>query len=1263
MTLSRTSEPATRTSRGSAAHRSKKSPRFRSLGRRLPEIAVTTVLLVVVFAQRPGRIVRDTKLNLSVDPARFLSEVTHLWDPLSAFGSVPNQAYGYLFPMGPFYAALSALHVSTWVSQRVWLGLLLAVGFWGTVLLAEALTIGGRWSRIAAGVGFALSPIVLAQAHDTAYIIPAVLLPWVILPLVRVEQGRLAIWSGAARSGLAVLLMGGVNATEVFALLVLPVLWFATRKSPLKQAKLAGSWAIAVFLATAWFMLPLWYQAKYWFNAVPYTETSSTTTAIANAAEVLRGGGVWTSFSLAPTWTTAGQMIESNALVIGATAVVAGAGLYGLARRDMPQRVFLGAALIVCGVIVCSGFWGHLGGPFSSTVDSLLGGSLTTFRNVAKFQPVLSLVVALGLAHTLARVGEHWRDSNWIRGRPLLVGALVVVVAALGVSAGPALTGQIYPEGSFTAIPGYWHQAANWLNTRGSMSNTLVIPGSDFADLTWGNPLDQPIQALATVPWANRAVAPVGSVGSTQFLDSIDQLLVEGQPQPGLAEYLARAGVRYLVVENDVAPTDLLGPDPAQVRLVLANEPGLDRVAQFGPVVHPSNFGPDVESIYDPRGATRRIRSLEVYRVRQTPRGNALVTTYPVSSGLMLSGGPQAELALANDGLLHEQAVGLSGDPLSPAFTRTTWIDTDGQQRRDVEYTSLYANSSYLLSPGETAAGKSGPPTQWIVVPGSDHETVSALSGAASVTASSYGPTFSTVPGYQPLSAFLPTSAGSQWQAEPQDDRPWLQIDFDHPVPLHSITITPAAGSSAQTVITRVQVSTNHGAVTSRLAPRSRPQSVRTPGGDATFLRITLVGLGGARGQFAVGPGIIHVGIPGVRVSQSWKVPDDGQSSQGITPSYVFTSPMPNQFAYFKTPDEEPAMNRTFTVPRAAKFAVTGEATPLENLSLEAGQFPTKGTPRSNAATPFVAPCGSGPTLKVDGTSFPTSVTGTLGDVDALRPMTMTVCGPFGNFVGLAPGTHTIRAVTGDAWKITQLTLLGTAPKSASHPPRTIAVTQWGDQTRTVTASAGPAAILNVHQNFSTGWQASVDGRPLRAVQLDGWQQGWILPASAHPQAVDMRFAPDEGFRDVLIAGAGLAGLLAVVALWPSRRQRRRRRSGSPAAYAAGLSTDPEPGRSRAVRASALVLLTAAVFLIAGPLALAVPALVALQRLVPGRAVLPFVCAGAASLAGLSIALRTGYLAGPWLGNGSYTAQALGAVAIAALAASLVPLGRNSREA
>ena len=147
--------------------------------RRYRECLVTVAFFVLMLLQHPGRMVRDTKLDLSVDPGRFLASVTHLWNAQAAFGTVPDQAYGYLFPMGPYYWVGVAFHVPVWIVQRTWFALLLAAAFWGAVKMAEVFKVGTPATRLAGGVAYALSPWILAQGHDTSYILPAALLPWV----------------------------------------------------------------------------------------------------------------------------------------------------------------------------------------------------------------------------------------------------------------------------------------------------------------------------------------------------------------------------------------------------------------------------------------------------------------------------------------------------------------------------------------------------------------------------------------------------------------------------------------------------------------------------------------------------------------------------------------------------------------------------------------------------------------------------------------------------------------------------------------------------------------------------------------------------------------------------------------------------------------------------------------------------------------------------------------------------------------------------
>src|SRR6202795_4804521 len=117
-------------------------------------LLVSAVALALTFAQAPGQISPDTKLDLTANPLRFLARATNLWNSELPFGQAQNQAYGYLFPHGAFFLAGDLLGLPGWVTQRLWWALLLTVGFWGLLRVAEALNdgrgIGTPTSRVIA---------------------------------------------------------------------------------------------------------------------------------------------------------------------------------------------------------------------------------------------------------------------------------------------------------------------------------------------------------------------------------------------------------------------------------------------------------------------------------------------------------------------------------------------------------------------------------------------------------------------------------------------------------------------------------------------------------------------------------------------------------------------------------------------------------------------------------------------------------------------------------------------------------------------------------------------------------------------------------------------------------------------------------------------------------------------------------------------------------------------------------------------------------
>ena len=192
--------------------------------------------LALVFVQAPGLIVDDTKLPVIMAPLTWMKSALHMWSLTVASGSVQDETFGYLFPMAPFFELMHLLHVPVWCAERIWLALLLTVGAWGVIRLAEALGIGKRWARVLAGVAYCIAPIVVDWAAISAALLAVVLLPWVLVPLVRGSRGG-SPRRAAAKSGVAVALMGGVNATVV---VVHPAARRALAAHPIREGRGVG---------------------------------------------------------------------------------------------------------------------------------------------------------------------------------------------------------------------------------------------------------------------------------------------------------------------------------------------------------------------------------------------------------------------------------------------------------------------------------------------------------------------------------------------------------------------------------------------------------------------------------------------------------------------------------------------------------------------------------------------------------------------------------------------------------------------------------------------------------------------------------------------------------------------------------------------------------------------------------------------------------------------------------------------------------------
>jgi len=86
----------------------------------------------------------------------------------------------------------------------------------------------------------------------------------------------------------------------------------------------------------------------------------------------------------------------------------------------------------------------------------------------------------------------------------------------------------------------------------------------------------------------------------------------------------------------------------------------------------------------------------------------------------------------------------------------------------------------------------------------------------------------------------------------------------------------------------------------------------------------------------------------------------------------------------------------------------------------------------------------------------------------------------------------------------------------------------------------GPGRVLVLADNARTGWRATVSGAPLTTTTVDGWAQGFLLPAGA--AEVDLA-APMSPPRTTTVSAVVVLVLLALL-LWPGSRPNRRLEGG-----------------------------------------------------------------------------------------------------------------------
>ena len=363
--------------------------------------------------------------------------------------------------------------------------------------------------------------------------------------------------------------------------------------------------------------------------------------------------------------------------------------------------------------------------------------------------------------------------------------------------------------------------------------------------------------------------------------------------------------------------------------------------------------------------------------------------------------------------------------------------------------------------------------------------------------------------------------------------------------------------------------------------------------------------------------------IPGVSIQESRALPNDVSSvfpaGGASTLSYVMARDRSDPGSFVNL-DAERSIARSFVVPRQASFIANGTVVVHGNVAL----------PKAAADGTVSLACGSGPNVQIDGKNYRTYVRGSRSALLAGQPIPMGLC--VTTPIVLRAGAHAVR-ITASAALIEPATfVLTTQTAPAPTATRAAVTTEWNSEHRQVKVAAGAASILTVHENFNRSWTATADGKKLTAIRVDGWQQGFVLPAGG-AVTVKLTNQPGIDLRLALVFAAVLVLLLLLAALLPARR-------------AARPILGPRPRSGGFIAAASVVAAVVTALLVAGPLVAGLVLLLAAPVWFVSPLTPLLVGAGVAVAGGMMLATTAQY-PGSHAGTFSTAAQIAMALALA----------------
>jgi arabinofuranan 3-O-arabinosyltransferase len=904
-----------------------------------------------LLATRPGMVAADTKEYLYLDPGRLTTGAASMWDPNVGLGTVTHQNIGYLFPMGPYYWLVHALHVPYWVGQRVWMGTLLFAAGTGVLWCCRHLGLVGP-GRVVAALAYTCTPYVIDYlARISAILMPWAALGWMLgLVILAVRRGG---WRYPAVFALVLAVVGGVNATSILLAGLAPALWvvyavIVTREVTARRALAAvGRLAVLGVAVSLWWIAGLWAEGSYGLSILQYTETVPTVARTSLSTEVLRGLGYWFFYGQdkVQPWTDASIPYMEALWLVAVSFLVPVVCLVAGALARWRYRAFA-IGLVVVGTVAAVGTYPYDDpSPLGQVLKSASNGSSVglAMRSSNRVLPVVVLGLALLLGSGVAALLASRPRLGWVAA---LVSSGLVLADIEPLWTGDMVAANLARP---SQVPQYWQQAAGYLDAGGSATRVLGLPGEDFAAYRWGVTEDPVPPGLLTRPYAARQIVPQGEPGGVDLLGALDESIQDGVFDPGTLAPMARLmSAGQLLLQSDLQYERYSLPLPQVLwQPFAAGVPGLTAAATFGPagptgfikypLVNESQLGVPAGAAYPP--------ALAVFDV---PGARPIVRAESGAEPLLVAGDGAGVVDAAGAGLLAGNPTvfysgSLDADPAGltrvlGAGADLVVTDTNAEQGR--RWGALQDNLGYVEQPGQAALvpDPSDQPLPLFPGAGASALTTASLQGVRSVRASAYGNPLTYTPEDRPSNA-IDGDPSTAWTVAAFSDAVGQRWQVQLPAPVTSDHITLRQADGGNRTITAVSLRLDGGpARRVALGPASLSGAgqVVALSGSRPFSTVDMTidsttDDGGPRHLFdgLSGVGFSEVGIPGVNLHETIDLPSDllqhaGAASAGHRLVYLMTRDRAPDVP--PRHDPETVMDRTFSVPSARRFSVGGTA-------------------------------------------------------------------------------------------------------------------------------------------------------------------------------------------------------------------------------------------------------------------------------------------------------------------------------------------------